>query len=485
MITQVEKILTRIPLYVLVGGSLSLLTLSALMYATLGLTGFTPLDLAATTLVFGITTVGISYILGRLYGIHTHLQSSLITALILTLLFTPTLDSLTLLQYAIIAAIAAASKFIIAPFGRHIFNPAAFGAFVGGMLGLSFASWWIASPTFLAIVVLTSFIVLYKTRQLALGGIFIGVAACILITSGFVRGEPILQATWTVVASWPIIFIAGFMLSEPLTLPPRQRQRIALAALVACILALPFHVGDFFNSSPAFALLVGNIFAFTVAWHQRKGIQLTLTGRHKLTASADEYVFSLSRPLSFLPGQYIELTLPHAMADLRGTRRTFSITSQPGEDELRLGIRFRKSGSTFKQALRELPLKSVIQTTGINGDFTLPNNNDSKLLFIAGGIGITPFISHIQSLSNASQVTLLYFNRKPGDIPYQALLDASGATVHYFTDTPLTQEILDKHAKKIANYDVYISGPPATVATAKQLIGKQAKSVHTDYFSGY
>lgn len=485
MMAQIEKVLTRIPLYVLVGGSLALLTISALVYATFGLTNFTPLDLAATTLVFGITTVVVSYALGRFYGIYAHLQSSLITALILTLLFTPTLDGFTLLQYAIIATIAAASKFVIAPFGRHLFNPAAFGAFMGGILGLSFASWWIASPTFIALVVLTSFAVLYKTRQLALGGVFIGLAASILIVSGLMRGEPVLQVAWTVFASWPLIFLAGFMLSEPLTLPPRKRQRLVLAVLVACIVALPFHIGDFFNSSPAFALLVGNIFAFAVAWHQRKGVQLTLTARHRLTATADEYVFSSSRPLSFLPGQYIELSLPHAMADIRGTRRTFSITSQPGEEELRLGIRFRKSGSTFKQALRELPLKSVIQTTGINGDFTLPSRSNSKLLFIASGIGITPFISHIQSLSDPSRVTLLYFNRKPGDIPYQTLLDTSGVKVHYFTDTPLTQEILSKHTKNLSSYEVFISGPPATVATAKQLIGKQAKSVHTDYFSGY
>lgn len=482
---QIEKVLTRIPLYPLVGGALSLILMCSLIYSTMGLTSFTPLDLAATTILFGVVTVVVSYALGRLYGVHAHLQSSLITGLILTLIFTPTLDGISLLQYAVVATIAMASKFAIAPYGRHVFNPAAFGAFVGGLIGLSYASWWVGAPTFIAIVIITAVAVLYKTRMLTVGSLFFAVAAVILIVSGLVHGEPIAQAVWTTFASWPLIFMAGFMLSEPLTLPPRRHQRLILAVIVAIITAVPFHIGDWFNSSPAFALVVGNLFALAIAWRQRHGLRLTLTGRHKLSGTADEYIFTSSRPLAFEPGQYVELTLPHAKADVRGIRRSFSITSRPGESELRLGIRFRKSGSTFKQALRDLPLKSTIQTTGITGDFVLPKDTSSKLLLIAGGIGITPFISHIRSLDDPSRVTLLYFNRKPGDTPYRDFLDGSGVTVHYFTNLPLDENILGQHVKDLTSYDVYISGPPATVATARQLIGKRAKSVHTDYFSGY
>lgn len=485
MMAQIEKVLTRIPLYTLVGGSLSLLVICALVYSAMGLTSFTPLDLAATAILFGIVTVTVSHALGWLYGIHAHLQSSLITALILTLIFTPTLDGFSILQYTVVAVIAAASKFVIAPFRRHIFNPAAFGAFVAGLIGLSYASWWIGSPTFMAIVLITAVAVLYKTRQLALGGLFVAVAAVVLIVSGLVRGEPVTQAIWAALASWPLFFMAGFMLSEPLTLPPRRHQRLILAVVVALITALPFHLGEWFNSSPAFALIIGNLFALVVAWRQRRGLRLTLTGRRKLSSTADEYVFSAPRPLVFEPGQYVELTLPHDKPDIRGIRRTFSVTSRPGENELRLGIRFRSSGSTFKRALRDLPLKSTIQTTGVTGDFVLPKDPSSKLLFIAGGIGITPFISHIQSIENKSRITLLYFNRRPGDIPYRDLLDTSGVKVQYFTDLQLNNEILSEHAKDLANHDVYVSGPPAMVARARKLIAKRAKSVHTDYFSGY
>lgn len=485
MMAQIEKILTRIPMYPLVGGSLSFLLMCSLLYSTMGLTNFTPLDLAASGILFTAVTVAVSYALGRLYGIHAHLQSSLITGLILALIFTPTLDGLALLQYTVVAVIAAASKFVIAPFGRHIFNPAAFGAFVGGLLGLSYASWWIGSPTFVAIVTLTAVLVLYKTRLLTIGATFIGVAAVTLITSGVIRGEPVTQLVWSTVASWPLLFMAGFMLSEPLTLPPKRSQRFALAIIVALITALPFHIGDWFNSSPAFALIAGNLFAFCIAFRQRRGVLLTLTERRKLSSTAEEYVFASSRPLVFEPGQYLELTLPHTKADVRGIRRSFSITSLPGETELRLGIQFRKSGSTFKQAIRDLPIKSTIQTTGITGDFTLPKDTSGKLLFIASGIGITPFISHIQSLADKSRVTLLYFNRKPGDIPYRDFLDSSGVTVHYFTNLPIDEDLLTHHIKDLSKYDVYISGSPVAVATTRSLIGSKAKSVHTDYFSGY
>jgi ferredoxin-NADP reductase len=424
--------------------------------------------------------------------VHSHLYSALITAHILTLLFTPTTDAATLLQYALIAVFAQASKFIITYKGRHIFNPAAFGAFLGGLMQLQFASWWIGSPTFIVIVALTAFAVLYKTRQLALGIMFVVLSTFIISVATVLRGEPL---DLLVITSWPTVFLAGFMLSEPLTLPPRKWQKLTVGAVVAIITSLPLHIGWFY-SSPEFALLVGNALAFGLAFRQRRGLQLVLTAKKELTPTTHEFVFTSPTPIAFQAGQYIEVTLPHKGQDLRGIRRSFSITNEPHKNEISLGVKFYEPSSTFKQALKALPLNTSLQTTGISGDFVLPNNTSQKLLFIAGGIGVTPFISHIRATATEGRdITLLYFMHDPSEAAYKNELDASGAHVHYlvaqdasagFDTVPrFSDEILQQYAPDAAERLAYISGPPAMVAAAKRILAGKVKGIKTDYFSGY
>ena len=477
-------------MYLLVNGALGFLLLTALICAAIGLLAFSPLALIASTLVFSLVGVGASFGLGRLYGIHSHLQSALITGLILALIFTPTLDSPTLLQYGLIAVIAQTSKFVITYKQRHLFNPAAIGALLGGLLQLSFASWWVSTPPLIIPMTLVVVAILYKTRRLQLGLVYIMTSLALLLATGATDAG-------TALTSWPILFVAGVMLSEPATLPPRRPQQFAVAAITACIASLPFHIG-WFSSSPEFALLVGNLVAFSLAFRQRRGLQLTFQERRSLTPTTDELIFTSPSPLYFTPGQFIELTLPHPRQDLRGIRRSFSITSTPGEKEVRLGVKFYTPSSTFKKALKQLPVGAVVQTTGISGDFVLPRQRDRKLLFIAGGIGITPFVSHLQSKNNdARDSILLYFIHDQSEIAYKKLLEKSGATIYYFVaggaanppavlqSLALTQEILATYVTDLADRDVFISGPPAMVATTTHLLARKARRVHTDYFNGY
>lgn len=495
MKATLESLFTRIPMYLLTIGSLAVLIMLAFIYSLRGMVYFSPQMLVASTVVFSIAAVGSSWLLGKMYGVYSYLQSAVITALILVLLFTPSSDVITLAKYAIIAAIAMASKFIVTYKGRHIFNPAAFGAVLGGLFGLAYTSWWIGTPTFIVAVALAAAAVLYKTRQLTLGLVFVGLSATIIAISGATNGEPLQTMLLSAITSWPIVFLAGFMLSEPLTQPPRRSQKFLVAAVVAIITSLPFHFG-WFNSSPAFALLVGNALAFVLGFRQRRDLQLRLKERSSLTPTTEEYVFSSPVPVYFSPGQYIELTLPHAHADIRGSRRSFSITSMPGETNIRLGVKFYNPSSSFKKSLRALPLGSPIQATGITGDFVLPKDARRKLLFVAGGIGVTPFISHIRSMAAEKRtITLLYFNRSPEEAAYKELLDSSGIIVHYFVATRETreflhgdrvsEELLRKYVPDMKQREVYISGPPVMVAEAARIARKETRRVHTDYFSGY
>jgi len=486
-----EKYLTRIPMYMLVGLTLALLIATALAQSAMGNLAFSPLELVASATVFSLTGTGSSYLFGKLYGVPSHLRSAGITALILTLIFTPSLDIGVLLQYALISIIAQASKYIITWHKRHIFNPAAFGALLGGLLGLQYATWWVSTPALFVPLVICAFLVLYKTRLVPIGAAFVALGAVLVALLGLIDGNGFRDTLVATLVSWPLIFIAGFMLTEPLTLPPRNWQRYTVAGLVAVLVALPFSF-----VSPELALVLGNLLAFIFAFRQRASLSLVLKERRPLTPTADEFVFRTNQPVVFEAGQYIDLMLPHHRQDMRGVRRSFSVTSTPGEPEVRVGVKFYEPSSSFKKQLRKLAPGDIVHSTGITGDFVLPTDKREKLLFIAGGIGITPFISHILSTADEGRdITLLYFIRNPEEAAYKDILDNSAVDVHYFVaDQPgelflegsrLNDDILKTWVTGLGRRHAFISGPPAMVAGAKQLLKGKVKKIHTDYFSGY
>ena len=474
-----EKYLTRVPMYLLITGSLGVLFVAGLVAPFFDQVNFTPFALLASTGVFVVSGLVSNFLLGKAYSAPSHLPSAVITSLILVFLFSPTLDPSKLLLYAVISVVAQTSKYVVAPRLRHIFNPAAFGAFIGAVALQQYASWWIGAPFFAAFVAASGFLILYKTRQLALGGVFMATSLALL----FVRGTTLDVA----LLSWPLLFFAGFMLSEPLTLPAKKWQKMTVGFVAAVVVCLPFHIGDVFQSSPAFALLLANIVAFVFAFRSRKSLQLTLKERRALTPTTDELVFESPNILTFEPGQYAEFTLMQGSTDARGYRRSFSITNVPGGHELRIGVKFYQPSSSFKKALKTLAVGSRIQTTGIYGDFTAAKDLSTKLLLVAGGIGITPFISFIAA-NPQRDITLLYFARDTSEFAYRDVLDASGVAVHYFSsnNTPfLTHEVLAKYAPDASERTAYVSGPPLMVTAAKSLLRGRVKKTKTDYFSGY
>ena len=225
----------------------------------------------------------------------------------------------------------------------------------------------------------------------------------------------------------------------------------------------------------------------------------------QLTPSSYEFVFTPNRIQQFEAGQYLEIQVPSKKDDFRGSRRSFSITSAPGEKTISLGVKFYDPSSTFKQALRELKRGNVIQSTGINGDFTLPKDTTRPLVYIAGGIGITPFISHLQTLMRSKEtrdIILFYAVSSTDEIAYQDILVRSGIKVHIVTKSRaavslpdgwfhineqyLTRQIFTKYVADISDRIAFISGPPAMIdGSKKQLKELQVKHIKTDYFIGY
>lgn len=270
---------------------------------------------------------GSSRLLALLFRTKAHPDSSLITGLLIYFLFWPTFVPTDMAGVALACVLASASKFALAFRGRHIFNPAAAGAFLTGLTGLNIATWWAATPAMLWLLVPGVLAVLYRIRKLLMAGVFMVVATGVVFAELVSRSMTVGQALWQPLAQRPLLFFAGFMLSEPLTLPPRRWQQLGLAAVVGIVFAVPYNLG-FVANSPELALLLGNLAAFFLG--QRGRVELVFKGSKPLTPGTTEFRFEPQRPVRYAAGQFMELNLPHPDRNGKGMRRVFSITSLPG-----------------------------------------------------------------------------------------------------------------------------------------------------------
>jgi glycine betaine catabolism B len=496
-----------ITMYKLVLVSLGSIAVIALVLSLVGQLSAGPLDLLASAAVATVATNGTNWAIAKALRIAPHLESSMITALLIFFVMGPELDPIGLASIALAGVVASASKYLLAIRGRHVFNPAAVGVFVvtliafAGVEGFGYAKWWVGTPFLLLPVAIAAFLVLYRTQRLTMGVVFLVVAAASVVLRYVVAGSSPADALQYVLLSSPAVFFAGFMLSEPLTLPPRRWQQLAEAGVVALLFTVPFSIG-LVTSTPQVALLVGNLLAFVVG--QRRGIRLSYLGKKQLGATTWELAFQPARPVRFLPGQYMELTIPHRRADFRGSRRYFSIASAPTDDgPITFALTVPAKSSSFKQALLDLEPGATVHGTGVGGDFALPRDASEPLLLVAGGIGITPFASqlaHATERGEKRDVVVVYATSTAGELPYRELLETSGARVVLYGPEPaslpagwqyggegrVTGERLAQAVPDAATRRAYVSGPPALVNDLRRALRSQgARRVHADYFSGY
>ena len=497
-----DRSLGAIAMYKLVLGSLAALAVASIALAFFDLISPDPFALLASLPVAVAFSCGASWLGARIVRQRAHLESSVITGFLVFFIMAPSMQLDGLLAIALASTIAAASKYLLAFRGRHIFNPAALGAYVFIFVPLGFPTWWIGTPWLQPIIVVAAFLVLYRTQRLDLGLTFVVVAASIRIALTLANGGDLAEALSFTFASSQMIFFVGFMLSEPLTLPPRRWQRLSLAVLVALLFAIPFSIGPVF-SDPLLALLIGNLIAF--AFTQRRTIRMSLVEKVELVPGTWELTFAPHRSISFRAGQYIELSIPHAKADFRGVRRYFTISSAPDAGGM-ISVTFTapEKSSSFKAALLSLPRGSQVNATGIWGDFVLPRNTDEPLLFVAGGIGVTPFASHIAHAHREAEgrdIVLVYATSSSEPLPFSEPISETDTRVIVFgpqspANLPenwvhggegrMSGDTLSQHIPDLRDRRVYLSGPPALVNDLKSALRTNgAKRIHTDYFSGY
>ncbi|AZZ55742.1 oxidoreductase [Rathayibacter iranicus] len=500
MIGTLDRALGRVTTYRLVWMTLAALLIVTIGYAAAGLVSSTPLEIVASSAVAVGSTALVSAGLARIFRRRAHLESSLVTGLLIACLLFPTADPSGLAIIALVGAIAAASKYVLAWRGRHLFNPAAIAVLIIGVTGLNAGAWWIASGVIWPWVVLGSLLVVARVRRWAVFAVFVLVAGGVSVQQAVQHGQDPGPALAQVVTTYPLVFAGAFMLTEPLTLAPRRSQQVIVAVVAALLASVPFRFGVF-SATPELGLVVGNALAFVFAFRQRRHLALELTATRTLAPGIAEYRFRTRSPLHFEAGQWLEFDLPHR-ADRRGSRRTFSVSSAPGDNEITIALRMPERASSFKRALAALEPGGTIRATSVGGDFVLPADPSVPLLLVAGGIGITPFASHLRSLANGQGRDVVVVVAAPSleHVAYRDLLQESGARVVLFaseapTKLPtgwshvsgrLTGALLADAVPDAGRRVGYVSGSPSFVDSVRgALRNAGAKRIRTDAFAGY
>ena len=491
-LATIDRLLNRVTMYKLVGWGLMLIIVAAEILALTDVISVSALGLALTATTLGIVCFATNWLMAKLYHAQANAESYLITACILACILPPTTDIGRLLLVALAGAIAMASKYVLVYRGSHIFNPAAVGAFVLSIAGLLPATWWMATPALTPVVLFVGLAVLRKIRRFQVFAVFAAVAVTLLLAVGLTKGQTVGTILYNAAFSWPIIFFGTIMLTEPSTMPATRRYQLLYAGLIGSLFTSQLHIGAV-ATTPQLCLLVGNLFVLLAA--PSRGMMVRLKSIRQLSPTQYDLAFSLppGSRLPFTPGQYAEWTLEHPRADIRGNRRSFSIASSPSEPELHLGIRRFDRSSSFKSALLGLKPGSRVRVAHVAGNFTLPEDTKRPLVFIAGGIGITPFRSMVQDMVERGEhrdATLVYVANDKQDFIYRDTFKAAqklGVTTHYVAGR-LQPEEFARLVPHVRESLVYVSGPDAMVSAYRanlRALGVPAGSIKTDHFSGY
>ncbi|MFG6502695.1 FAD-dependent oxidoreductase [Microbacterium sp. P05] len=504
-------LLGRLSMYRLVMLSLATLAGLSLVLSFFGLVGPGPLELVVTALLLALVCAATDFAAQSVLRMPHRYESSLITAAILLFIVRPSLDPIALLGIVIAGVAASLSKYVLVWRGRHIFNPAAVGATVLTLVSvavpaLGSSAWWVGTPALAAPVIVLGIAVLWRTEKLGMVAAFWVIATAVAFLRTTLQyqavGFPVDpgQLFVQVAFSSPFLFLGAFMLTEPLTLPPRRWQQFSVAALVGVLAGWPIALGAITLGQER-ALLVGNLLAFLFAL--RAAVRLVVERRNELTPTVRELTFRAQRAFAFQPGQYLELDVPHKRPDARGTRREFSIASAP-EDLPTVRIAFKEgSQSSYKRALAEVPVGETLAVTGVWGDFLLPANPATPVLMVAAGIGVTPFVSqlrHLQAIGENRDVVLVYVASDASELAFREDIARSGVPVIVFTrDEPagmpanwtwagigvrLDAEGLLRAVPDLPARHAFISGPPTLIASLAPALSR-ARTLTTDAFAGY
>lgn len=496
----VDKELDAITSYRLVLYFLLLLTGWTVAMAAYGLVPFAWHEVLLSVGILIAACSATGYLFARWLDIPRNSESDYITALILTLILSPPSDMRGIGIIAAAGIIAMASKYMLVLSRRHIFNPAAFGAFTVAILFNYIPSWWVGTAVTAPIIIIGGLLILRKTKRFFLVSVFLAVYVVIFSVNLVSGSGDLLQSLKLSFTATPLLFFAFIMLTEPLTSPYSLGKMIPYAALVGVL-----YTASDLHLAPEEALLIGNVFAFALTRDRR--YPLSFLKKIKEADGIYSYLFSGKGSMKFAAGQYLEWTLPAHHTDSRGNRRYLTISASPTENQLMISLKLPDKPSSFKRSLSSFKTGDKILVSHLSGDFTLPKDSAKKLAFIAGGVGITPFRSMIKYAIDSKKpydAHLLYSANSIPELAFTSIFNKAEPlgikTSYTITDLKQTLPSWDGHTGpvrapliKLVMPDYlerffYVSGPYGFVQAVRVELEKlsvPARQIKLDYFPGY
>ncbi len=236
--------------------------------------------------------------------------------------------------------------------------------------------------------------------------------------------------------------------------------------------------------------------------------KVRLKQRKEVAEGTMAFYFEKPSGFEFKAGQFLNYTLiDPPETDAEGNLRSFSIASAPWEEDLMLATRMRDTA--FKRVLKAAPLGTEVKIDGPFGSFTLHQDASSAAVFVAGGIGITPFRSMILDATRKKvthRLFLFYSNRRPQDAAFLSELqqiekqNPGFKFIGTMTEIEKSQQswqgetgfidqpMLARHLSDQATPIYYSAGPPAMVTAMREMLlhaGVNEDSIRTEDFAGY
>jgi ferredoxin-NADP reductase len=186
------------------------------------------------------------------------------------------------------------------------------------------------------------------------------------------------------------------------------------------------------------------------------------------------------RPLpAFEPGAHIDLKLPD------GTLRQYSLCGDPNDlTHYRLGIRAVSGGQSSGFVHRKLRPGDVLTVSTPRNNFPLVASKE--YIFVAGGIGVTPFIPMMRDLAARRQHwTLLYCNRRNEDAPFLKEIEALGGTVSlHSTEAGTRLDVAQRLTAPQPETVVYCCGPEKLMLAVEEATSAWPEgAVHFEWFA--
>lgn len=233
-----------------------------------------------------------------------------------------------------------------------------------------------------------------------------------------------------------------------------------------------------------------------------------LKERKEVAEGTMEFSFEKPESFTYKAGQHIVMKLIHPEeTDAEGNERVFSFVSAPHEPYLTVATRMRDTA--FKRVIKTMPIGTEISLDGPYGSFTLHNDTSKPAVFLAGGIGITPFVGMLRDAAKkklSHQISLFYSNRRPEDAAFLSeLQELEKANTNYrmigtmtemeksglpwsgrrgYVDGAMLRECVGDLTQPI----YYLAGPPAMVSALRAVltkIGVNEDNIRIEEFPGY